>query len=148
MPDTAVELPFADGTYRFWLPWPQIIELERKTGKSVFAMFAQMGAGLQYGAEQSIVFGGGGGDTNAIDVKETIRLGLIGGNNGMVDGVECKVGPLLAQKLCDDYVYPARPLAESLVTSWQILAAAVTGIDLKKKAVVKPVKRASRSTKE
>lgn len=125
--DTAVDLKFADGVYRFWLPWPQLLELERKCGysgadglrrpKSVFQIFNEMG-----------VLG-----ANALDVKETIRLGLIGGNQGLVDGSEITVGPLTAQQLIEDYVYPARPLDEAMQLAATILHAAIAGVDVKKK---------------
>lgn len=125
--DTAVDLKFADGVYRFWLPWPQLLELERKCGysgadglrrpKSVFQIFNEMG-----------VLG-----ANALDIKETIRLGLIGGNQGLVDGSEITVGPLTAQQLVEDYVYPARPLDEAMQLAAAILHAAIAGVDVKKK---------------
>ncbi|MES2783606.1 MAG: GTA-gp10 family protein [Pseudomonadota bacterium] len=127
--DTAVDLKFADGEYRFWLPWPQVFELERKCGyvghdggrrpKSIFQIFNEMG-------ELS---------ANALDIKETIRLGLIGGNHGLVDGEEIKVGPLTAAQIVEEYVYPARPLDEAMQLAATILHAAIAGVDLKKKAV-------------
>lgn len=129
--DTAIDLKFADGVYRFWLPWPQLLELERKCGysgtdgfrrpKSVFQIFNEMG-----------VLG-----ANALDVKETIRLGLIGGNQGLVDGSEITVGPLTAQQLVEDYVYPARPLDEAMQLAATILHAAIAGVDVKKKPEAK-----------
>ena len=131
--DTAAELDFGDGRYRFWLALPHIIELERKTGgKSVFAIYDQLGAGLGLDGETPIYLGGGAAMTT--DIRETIRLGLIGGNSGMVDGEQIEVGPQRARELVDTYTFPARPIIEGQHVAWSILHAAITGISLKKKA--------------
>lgn len=146
--DTATEVKFADGTYRFWLPLPQIIELERKTGdKSVFAIYDELSGGLGLKDDAPVYLGGGG--AHITDIRETIRLGLIGGNEGLTDAGKIEVGPLLAKQLVDDYVYPARPLIEGQHIAWQILHAAINGIQLKKKAepaiAAKPRKRSTRA---
>ncbi|WP_121119102.1 GTA-gp10 family protein [Croceibacterium ferulae] len=107
MPDTAVELSFADGRYTFWLALPQVIELERKGGgKSIFTMYDQIGAGLGIVGEQPVY--AGGGSAMLTDIRETIRLGLIGGNSGMVSGAQIEVGPNLARDLVDTYNADAR----------------------------------------
>lgn len=131
--DTAVELDFADGRYRFWLALPHIIELERKTGnKSVFAIYDQLGAGLGLEGENAVYLGGGA--AMITDIRETIRLGLIGGNHAVVDGEQVEVGPIRARELVDLYTFPNRPIIEGAHIAWSILHAAITGIDLKKKA--------------
>lgn len=133
MPDTAVEIGFADGTYRFWLPMPQVVELERKCGgKSIFTMFDQIGAGIGLVDDKPVYVGGG--SAMATDVREIIRLGLIGGNSAMVAGEEKQVGPNTARELVESYVYPACPLIESAHVAWAILHAAISGVHLKKKA--------------
>lgn len=133
MPDTAVDLDFADGRYRFWLALPHVVELERKCGgKSVFAMYDAMGAGLGMAGDAPIYMGGS--TAMVTDIRETIRLGLIGGGSAMVDGSEIEVGPNRARDLVDTYTFPARPLTEGLHLAWSILHAAIVGIDLKKKA--------------
>lgn len=133
MTDTAIDLSFADGKYRFWLPMPQALELERKCGgKSIFAMYDQIGAGLGLDGDKAVYIGGG--SAMITDIREIIRLALIGGNACIVDGEEKPVGPMTAKQLVDDYVYPARPLTESAHIAWSILHAAITGIQLKKKA--------------
>ena len=130
--DTAVELDFADGRYRFWLALPHIIELERKTGnKSVFAIYDQLGAGLGLEGDSAVYLGGGA--AMITDIRETIRLGLIGGNNAVVDGQQVEVGPIRARELVDLYTFPNRPIIEGAHIAWSILHAAITGIDLKKK---------------
>lgn len=148
--ETALELDFADGRYRFWLPLPQILELERKGGsadqaKSIFTMYDEMGGGLGLSGETPIYLGGGAAMTT--DVREVIRLALIGGNHGLVDGKEIEVGPLTAKQLVDAYVYPTRPLTEGLHVAWSILHAAIVGVRLKKKAEPDVAQPTSRSTK-
>ena len=139
--DTAIELDFADGKYRFWFPWPQTFELERICGgkdsdgvlrpKSIFQIYDEFWHGMGLGDDGKAVFMGGG-RANAADILAVIRLGLIGGNRGFVMGEEKEVGPLTAQQLVKDYCFPARPLAESLAVAWAILNAAIEGIHLKK----------------
>ena len=147
--DTAVELDFADGRYRFWLPMPQVIELERKCGqrdtdgvlrpKSIVTIFDGLNDSL--GMQDEALVWIGGGSIHPFDVNEVLRLGLIGG--GTVDG------PIAARELVENYGYPARPLVEVAGLAWAVLSAAVLGISLKKKAVAaKPTKSSSRSTKD
>jgi len=131
MPDTAVTLAFGDGDYRFWLGLPQVVELERKCGdKSVFAMYDAMGAGLGIDGATPVYLGGG--SAMVTEIRETIRLGLIGGKSGMVDGAEIEVGPQAARELVEGYVFPNRPMVEGLHVAWSILHAAIVGISLKK----------------
>jgi hypothetical protein len=140
MPDTAIELDFADGRYRFWLPMPQIVQLERGPvnkphaeayPKSVFLMFDQMGAGLGFVGDAPVYVGGG--SALATDIAETIRLALIGGNSGTVSGEHFEVTPTMAAQLVRDNTYPARPLIEGMRLAWEILHAAIAGVDVKKK---------------
>jgi hypothetical protein len=133
MPDTRVDLDFADGRYSFWLALPHVIELERKAGgKSIFRMYDEMGAGLGLNGDEPVYLGGG--DAKATDIREVIRLGLQGGNAGTVDGADIEVGPRRANELVEAYTFPNRPLIEGLHVAWSILHAAIVGIDLKKKA--------------
>lgn len=134
--DTAVDLKFADGEYRFWLPLPQVVELERKTDTSILVIEERLrGAIGAEGSQDDPVFVFlGGGSAMVGDVRETLRLGLIGGNSAMVEGRQIEVGPILAKQLVDDYVYPARPFAEGVVLAWRVLHAAIHGVELKKKA--------------
>lgn len=146
--DTAVDLAFADGEYRFWLPLPQIFELQRKTGEtSPLVLEERLRAAIGQDGEEFVFAGGGAAMVE--DVRETLRLGLIGGNRGLVDGQEIEVGPMLAKQLVDQYAYPARPLAEGVVLSWRVLHAAVFGIRLtpKKAEPGAPGKPRSRSAK-
>ena len=139
--DTAIEIEFADGKYRFWLGLPQALELERKCGskdsdgvlraKSIFQIYDEFSAGLGLSDTGGAVFLGGG-RANAADILETIRLSLIGGGRGIVMGAEIECGPLTAQQLVKDYCFPSRPLAESLSVAWAVLNAAIEGVHLKK----------------
>lgn len=135
--DTAVEIPFADGEYRFWLPLPQLVELERKTGDtSIETIFSRLNAAIGLDGDEAVYIGGGA--AMIADVRETIRLGLIGGNCGQVNGEEIEVGPLLAKQLVDQYVCPARPFKEGAVIAWRILFAMIEGVRLKKKVSDEP----------
>lgn len=143
--DTAVELDFADGKYRFCLPLPQVIELERKGGgKSIFTMYDQLASGL--GIDGDIPVYVGGGAAMITDLRETVRLGLIGGNHGVVNGESIQVGPIRARELVEQYV-DTRPAIEGMHIAWSILHAAIVGIQLKKKAEPEKPAPRRRSTK-
>lgn len=130
--ETAVEAKFADGTYRFWLPLPQVFELERNCG-SLLAIEERLRAAIAVDATGDVVFVGGGAATIK-EIRETVRLALIGGNNGMVAGEEIEVGPGKATDLVDAYLFPARPIAEGASLAWRVLEAAIFGVQLKKKS--------------
>ncbi len=133
--DTAVDLKFADSEYHFALLLPQIFELERtcggtdaegfRRGKSIFQIYEEISAGLGLGIDDAPVFLGGG-RANAKDIRETIRLGLIGGG----------LSPIDAKHLVDDYCFPVRPMTESLGVAWAILRASIEGVEVKKKVAV------------
>lgn len=137
--DTAVDLKFADGEYHFALLLPQIFELERncggtdaegfRRGKSIFQIYEEISAGLGLGIDDTPVFIGGG-KANAKDIRETIRLGLIGGG----------LSPIDAKQLVDDYCFPVRPMTESLGVAWAILRASIEGVQIKKKEPKEPEK--------
>lgn len=132
--DTAVTTEFGDGSYRFWLPLPQVFELERSCGDtSILAIEEKLRASVGYDDEGKVSFVGGGVAT-VKEIRETIRLALIGGNSGMIDGEEVEIGPIRAKQLVDLYCYPARPLAENAALAWLILSSAIFGVRLKKKA--------------
>lgn len=140
MPDTAIDIKFADGEYHFWLSLPQVVELERKTDKSLFAIYDGLASGIAFNGESPVYVGGGAASVS--DIRETIRLGLIGGNSGSVDGSSIEVGPILAKQLVDTYCYPERPLIEGMHVAWAILHAAISGVEIPKKK--EPLKKRSR----
>jgi hypothetical protein len=130
---TEVTAEFADGTYRFWLPLPQMTALERVCGDtSILTLEERMRAAIGVAGDDFEFIGGGA--AMITDIRETIRLALIGGNHGMVGGEEVDVGPIRAKQLVDEYVCPARPMSEGIVLAWRILHALVFGARLKKKA--------------
>ncbi|MBB5044028.1 gene transfer agent family protein [Shinella fusca] len=100
---TAVTLLFGDGEYTFNLTWGCVVEWEKTTGRSLFATFKAMLSG---------------GDIPLECIRETIRLGLIGGGMAPVD----------ALKKVKFYV-EGRPFAESYGTALAIAGAALFGAD-------------------
>jgi len=123
MDETAIDLDFGPGHYRFWLPMARIVEIERLCGdKSVLTIHDDLGGALGLDADGEPVFVGGG-QGRIRDVYEVIRCAAIGGGTAPID----------AKRLVDEYV-DGRPLAETLPVAWAILEAAVRGVRLKKKA--------------
>jgi hypothetical protein len=145
--DTAVDLKFADGEYHFALLLPQIFELERncggpdaegvRRGKSIFQIYDELSAGLGLSVDGDAVFMGGG-KAHAKDIRECVRLGLIGGGATPID----------AKQLVDDYCFPARPIAECLGVAWAILRAAIEGVEIKKKVAVTSESEAAQNPSE
>lgn len=124
---TALELDFADGVYCFDLKLPQLAELQEKRKAGVFAVYARVMRGrfVHDGiplavAEEAEAF--------AEDLFEVIRLGLIGGGKGMVDGREVSVNAMTARRLVETYCHNA-PLRESWNIAAAILLARVEGYD-------------------
>ncbi|MFN3474087.1 MAG: hypothetical protein ACK4ZW_08585 [Blastomonas sp.] len=144
--DTRVEIPFGDGEYSFWLPLPQVVELERLSGRPMLAIEESLRQAIGTGPDGLSFLGGGSGHTK--DVLDILRLGLIGGNCGMVDGEEQEVGPLRAKQLVEQYAYPARPLSENVVQAWRVVSAAIFGVELKKKAEPDPDANLSDTAKD
>jgi len=135
--ETSVTLPFADGTYRFWLGLPQWVGLERSRGDtSLLTIEERLRTSIGANGEEYVFLGGGGAMLK--DVCETIRFGLIGGNSAMINGEEREVGPIRAQQLVEEYVCPARPLEEGVLIAWRILHAAIYTVQLKKKVAGSP----------
>lgn len=125
-------LKFADGEYAFALQLPQLFELERVTGDiSILTIEQRLSAGI--GQKDGELAFAGGGAAMIADVRETIRLALIGGNSGKTDEGEIEVGPVRAKQLVEAYVCPARPLEEGIVLAWRILAEVIYAPRLKKK---------------
>lgn len=131
MPQNTIELEFGDGQYLFALPLAQIAELQRKTDAGIGRLYSRLlkGAALVSG---EVVLQPGQAEFFALDVIETIRHGLIGGNKGMVNGDEIKITPILANRLVDTYVL-GRPLSESWSIAVSVLIACVVGYDPPKK---------------
>ena len=127
MPATHIELKFADGDYLFALKLPQLAELQQKTGVGVFALYGRVLRG-RYVIDGEVVGIPHEGTAYDTDLFETIRLGLIGGGKGLVDGKEVEVSALRARELVERYCHPA-PLREAWGLAAAILTAKIEGYD-------------------
>ncbi len=143
---TALELLFADGTYLFDLKLPQLQELQEKRGAGVFKIYGRVLKG-RYVFEGQPMALTQDGEAYAEDLFEPIRLGLIGGGKGMVDGKEVEVSPLLARTLVERYCHNA-PLRESWAVAAAILGARIEGYTPPKngEAGAKPARTRKAST--
>jgi len=117
-----IELDFGDGTYSFRLGWGELQKLQEACDAGPFAIFNRLG---DYSFK-------------AQDVREILRLGLIGG------GLE----PTKALQLVRDYV-EERPLMENVPLCQAVLGSALVGAPeeetaKKSKAAGKEQKTASR----
>lgn len=126
VPDNFIELQFADGDYLFRLPIAQVVELQEKCDAGVGAIFARLMAGRYKDTNGDIVLNPLEAQFKAQDVRDTIRLGLIGGGKGTVDGQQVAVDPTKARRLVADYV-DTRPLLETWRIASAVLAAFVVG---------------------
>jgi hypothetical protein len=104
-----VWLQFADGDYLFKLKLPQLAELQEKCGAGIGSIYMRVLIG-EYKAE---------------DLIETIRLGLVGGQQGQVNDQDIKVSDITARKLVQRYC--DRPLDELHKLATAILSACVVG---------------------
>lgn len=96
-----VELDFGDATHRFRLALGQLEELQEKTGVGPFVLLRRLL----------------GGDWMTTDVRETLRIGLIGG------GME----PLAALALVRRYVDDRHDWLAHAVLARLVMMAALTG---------------------
>jgi hypothetical protein len=131
MPDNTIELEFADGSYTFALPLPQINELQRKCGIGIGGLFGRVLKGCHQVGDD-VILAPGQAEFYALDIIETVRHALIGGGKGTVNGEEVKVTPMLANRLVDTYVM-GRPLSDSWSMAASILGAVIVGYDPPKK---------------
>ncbi len=123
---TALDLKFGDGEYLFDLKLPQLAELQEKRGP-IFTVYGRVLKG-RFLFEGTAVAIPEEGEAYAEDLWETIRLGLIGGGRGLVDGKEIEVSALTASKLVERYCHTA-PLRESWAVAAAVLAGRVVGFD-------------------
>lgn len=98
--DGSMRLDWADGEQTFRLGWGELIALQEACDAGPFVVLGRLGAG----------------SWKLNDIRETIRLALIGGG----------MAPEQALKLVRDYV-EARPPIENVVLARAILAAGVMG---------------------
>jgi hypothetical protein len=127
VPPADLFLNFADGEYRFHLGLQQIAELQEKCNAGVGEIFARLMRGrVMDGTEIALMA------TQAVfraeDVRETVRLGLIGGGRGVVAEQEVKVDAVKARVLCERYLDPL-PLLDQWKFAAAIMAARMVGYD-------------------
>jgi hypothetical protein len=132
-----IEISFGDGDYLCALRLPQLVELEDKCGfidaqgnrrkRGVVAIYSDVLGGLAVD-EGRLVAIPQAGLASASDCREVVRLGLIGGGRGIVNGAEIEVSPLLARQLVERHLDP-RPIVEWWTMAAAILRAAIEGYD-------------------
>jgi tail tube GTA-gp10-like protein len=143
MSESKIDLDFADGRYTFALPLPRIDELQKKTGIGIGGLFARVLKGCVQLPDGRVVIVPDQGEFYVLDIVETLRQALIGGNHAVVDGQDIPVPPSLADRLIQNYVSPpARPLSDSWSLAASVLGACIVGYDPPKKAgpATKPAK--------
>lgn len=150
---TDIWIDFGDGSYKFALLLPQQIEIERVAGfidaqgnqrrKGIIELYSDVIAGVGVESGQ-IVVNPYLGRASAFDCREIIRLALIGGNAGEVNGSPISVSPVKAKALVEAYIDTA-PLVDRWTLACAILRAAVEGYDPPKKAA--PAKAPARERK-
>jgi len=142
---TALELKFGDGDYLFDLKLPQLAELQRLRDCGIFKIYGRVRKG-RYLLGDGIVDIPEDGEAFVEDLYETIRLGLVGGGKGMVNGKEVEVSAIRARQLVETYVHPA-PLRECWMIAVAILGARVEGYSPPKDEPAKAPATAKRKTK-
>jgi hypothetical protein len=138
---TDIVLAFADGDYTFALRLPQQLELEKSCGftdangnqrrKGIIELYSDVIAGLGV-VDGQVVANPYAGRASAFDCREIVRLALIGGASGTVNGANVVVSAIKALDLVKAYVDPA-PIVERWTLAAAILRASVEGYDPPKK---------------
>lgn len=104
-PAREIDLDFADGAYTFALPAVQLAELQTKRGWAV--TWPDGAQGLRPKPFGIIWREHLTGEYDPNDSREIVRLGLIGGGQGLTAaGVEVKVSSLVAETLMKTYFDP------------------------------------------
>lgn len=117
--ETRITLPFADGEdHDFWLPMPRVIAVEREAECSIFALFHDLGENLGQKDGQLVLSGPSPARLKAC--HSLIRNALVGAG----------APEQTARDLVETYCYPARPAMQDIGLAWQVLRAAVYGVQL------------------
>lgn len=129
---TDLRLPFANGTYRFALPAKQLAELERERGAGAGAIYGRLAQGRALLATGGVDWGmlsvAAISASNMVeaDCLAVIRLALIGGGEGEVNGERVEVKPSRAAQLIDAYV-AGQPLEDVWTYAFAALGARLCG---------------------
>jgi hypothetical protein len=99
----AITLPWGDGDHAFRLGLDDLEALEEKCGRSIFAIAERLHASSRA--------------ATTLEIREVLRLGLIGGGAGMTDAL------FKVRKFVD-----ARPLDESRDTAYAVALAALARV--------------------
>lgn len=118
MDETAVTLPFADGEYTFFLPLIRTAAFKREAECSVYELFFWLGEHLGNIGPETVLAGPSPADP--AQCIHLIRNALIGG------GVE----PNAAKQLVSQYCFPARAGIYDMKLAWEILSAAIYGVQI------------------
>lgn len=133
MPQTSIELSWADGVYTFRLGLAQINEIQNRCGP-IGEVNARLLTGRYYrnSPEGEIVVGNPAEARYRLeDVLTVIRQGLLGGGKAVVDGSDVKVDAARVSQLMENYVFPAEgcPLKDAWALAAAILHPAIEGYD-------------------
>lgn len=120
-----ITLDFGDGEYRFRLGLKQIAELQTKCDAGIGAIYSRLMRG-RYRDGEDIVLNPMEAVWKVQDIYETIRLGLVGGGRGLVNGEAVNVTPEKALALCRQYVED-RPLLDIWKIAAAIMSACIIG---------------------
>jgi hypothetical protein len=135
--DNSIELDFADGRYRFFLPVPHIQELQRKCDIGIGGLHARVLKGRvprlnEETGQVELALDPAAAEFHILDIIETIRHGLIGGNWGLVNDKEIEVSEGLANRLVATYV-AGKPLHKHWSLAASVLIACIHGYEPPKK---------------
>jgi hypothetical protein len=121
---THIDLYFANGAYRFALGLEQVNELQNVCGDGIGAIYARVLQGRS--TDDVTVSHPAYGAYKLADLVETVRQGLIGGGQGIVDEQPVKVEAMRANQLVANYLH-AMPLAKQWDLAAAILFAKIEG---------------------
>lgn len=142
-----LELEFGDGDYLLALRLPQIIELQRLCDAGIFVIHGRVLKGRYSLGADGVLAVPSEGESHVLDIYETIRLALIGGGQGSVNGAEVKVNALRARQLVETYCH-TQPLKDSWEIAASILHALIEGYEGQKKSPEpRPAKKPSPASK-
>jgi hypothetical protein len=115
---TWVNLPFADGTYRFALGLAQISEIEKKCGDGIGAIYARTARG-RYGIHDGDILPEAA-EYRFGELLEVITQALVGGASGSVRGEDVRVSSIRADELVSRYIAQATDQRMAMTQTWAL----------------------------